>query len=299
MTILFKCFPGCPTIAPLGRIGRIVTCAAVMAAAGLSITSSLEAQSLFGSRHRASQENDARRMLDLARNYLVARNSGLACAQFAILIDRYPNSLAADQARNTLSSLEASNICETQPEARPSSTDGDLASSPWRTIREDTSASAPAPLMLPHRDLSSRMEKEFRESTGDRVFFAPSSAELGAKARAVLTAQARWLKRHPRFTITLEAHADEPGSEAFNTELSARRAENVRLRLIEDGVDPSVIAIRARGRDDRVALCPESACLAQNRRVVTRLGDRSSPFDSEPPRRPAMDAVPTRHGFRN
>lgn len=281
------------------RVQRVAAYAlsVVLMAAAYS-TPSADAQSYLGNRQRALQDDDASRMLDLARDHLAGRNPRLACAQLAILIDRYSGSPAANEARQTLSSLETSNACGPQAANRESTTRGEEPS-PWRTTSQEASTGTSSQLMLAPSRLSSRMEQGFRESTGDRVFFAPSSAELGAKARSVLASQAQWLKRYPSFFITLEAHADDPGSTSFNAELSARRAENVRLRLVEEGVDAARIVINARGREARVALCSEPACLAQNRRVVTRLVDHGSPSGAEPPRRPVLDVTPTAHGLRN
>lgn len=107
----------------------------------------------------------------------------------------------------------------------------------------------------------------FRREAGDRVFFPSNSAELGGKARAVLSAQADWLRRRPSLRITIVGHADDGGSMESNLALSAARAEAVRERLIADGIEPQRIAIAARGREDRIAPCDAPACGAQNRRV--------------------------------
>jgi peptidoglycan-associated lipoprotein len=139
------------------------------------------------------------------------------------------------------------------------------------------------------------VEQQFREATGDRVFFAAANSELSTKARAVLAAQAAWLKRRPRLIVTVEAHADEPGSANANLHLSAQRGEIVRSRLVEDGVDPARIVIDARGRDSRIAMCSAPECLAQNSRVVTRLTDPGPP----PQARPLIEAMPTSQPFRD
>lgn len=104
---------------------------------------------------------------------------------------------------------------------------------------------------------------------GDRVFFSDSSAELGARARGVLAAQAAWLKRHATAIVLIEGHSDEQGSAADNLALAQKRAESVRKRLVEEGVEAARIAVAAYGREQRVAPCGEPECAAQNRRVVT------------------------------
>ena len=110
---------------------------------------------------------------------------------------------------------------------------------------------------------------EFQSQVGDRVFFSEGSAELGARARTALEAQAAWLKRHPALAVTVEGHADDAGAVSHNLEVSRRRAEAVRRRLIESGVAPERIRIAAYGRERPIARCGEPGCAAQNRRAVT------------------------------
>ena len=117
------------------------------------------------------------------------------------------------------------------------------------------------------------LDQDFRASVGDRVFFGDASAELGSKARTVLAAQSVWLKRHPEVPVTIDSHADDRGSPDLNGDMAARRGAAVKARLIEEGVDPARIRVLAHGRDRPVAPCPDPACAAQNRRVVTQIGE--------------------------
>src|SRR5262245_60793807 len=77
---------------------------------------------------------------------------------------------------------------------------------------------------------------EFQTQVGDRVFFGEGSADLGSRGRAAVEAQAAWLKQHTSLPVTLEGHADDMGSINHNLDVSWRRAEAVRRRLIESGV---------------------------------------------------------------
>ncbi len=106
---------------------------------------------------------------------------------------------------------------------------------------------------------------------GDRVFFAESSAVIGGRARAILEAQARWLKRSPSLAVTIIGRADDGGSSADATALARQRAEIVRAKLIEGGVAGDRIGIETRGNGDPVATCRTALCQAQNRHAETRL----------------------------
>jgi peptidoglycan-associated lipoprotein len=110
---------------------------------------------------------------------------------------------------------------------------------------------------------------EFQTQVGDRVFFSESSSELGARGRVALEAQATWLLRHPSLAVTVEGHADEAGAARHNLEVSVRRAEMVRERLIQLGVARGRIRTVAYGRQRLVADCAAPACASQNRRAVT------------------------------
>jgi outer membrane protein OmpA-like peptidoglycan-associated protein len=124
-----------------------------------------------------------------------------------------------------------------------------------------------APPVRSGRDLA--LEQAFRNEVGDRVFFGPGSAELGARAKAAIASQARWLLNRPEVDARVEGHADEPGSAAQNMELSRVRATAVRERLIAEGLDADRVQVRAFGRERRIAECDGPECRAQNSRVVT------------------------------
>ena len=106
---------------------------------------------------------------------------------------------------------------------------------------------------------------------GDRVFFAESSAVIGGRARAILEAQARWLKQSPSLAVTIIGRADDGGSSADAASLARQRAEIVRAKLIEGGVSGERIKIETRGNGDPVATCRTALCQAQNRHAETRL----------------------------
>jgi outer membrane protein OmpA-like peptidoglycan-associated protein len=119
------------------------------------------------------------------------------------------------------------------------------------------------------RSASQGMLADFQSQAGDRVFFAEGSADLGARARAALDAQAAWLLQRPFVAVTIEGYADDWGSSRDNLEIAQRRAQVVRARLILRGVAPVRIATMAFGRTRRAADCASSMCSAQNRRSIT------------------------------
>ena len=113
--------------------------------------------------------------------------------------------------------------------------------------------------------------QEFAASVGDRVFFETDSTELTATGQDTLDKQAGWLNQYPRYTFTIEGHADERGTREYNFALGARRAETAKNYLIAKGVAASRIRTISYGKERPVAVCNDISCWSQNRRAVTVL----------------------------
>jgi peptidoglycan-associated lipoprotein len=113
--------------------------------------------------------------------------------------------------------------------------------------------------------------QEFSNSVGDRVFFETDQTELNAAGQATLDKQAAWLNQYPRYTFTIEGHADERGTREYNFALGARRADNVKTYLIAKGVAAARMKTISYGKERPVAVCNDISCWSQNRRAVTVL----------------------------
>jgi outer membrane protein OmpA-like peptidoglycan-associated protein len=78
----------------------------------------------------------------------------------------------------------------------------------------------------------------------DGLLFEPGSAELAGDPGQVLAELARWLSDHPDRSVILVGHTDNQGSLESNMSVSRRRAESVRLSLIEDyQADPARLSV--------------------------------------------------------
>ena len=189
------------------------------------------------------------------------------------LIERYPETAAAENARRDLAELNASRSAAPDGGETIGSFAVTGALPNLNTDTEPSASAQPAKTPMPSWDRELRrnasIQSKLRLEAGDRVFFSPGSSELGSRARQALSAQAQWLMRWREFEAAIEGHSDEPGSEQENVELSQLRAEAVRQRLIEEGVQPNRIAVVPLGRSVRVATCADTDCRAQNRRAVT------------------------------
>lgn len=113
--------------------------------------------------------------------------------------------------------------------------------------------------------------QDFVVNVGDRVFFESDSTDLTSTATATLDKQAIWLARYPRYTFTIEGHADERGTREYNFSLGARRAQAVRDYLASRGIPAGRMRIVSYGKERPVAVCNDISCWSQNRRGVTLL----------------------------
>lgn len=208
-----------------------------------------------------------------------------------VLVERFPEARAASVARDELGALYSGQRSRGYLAVRdgdderitPQSTDSTKSAPLEPRARSAQSEAAREQALAHKRQLEEDrrllgLAYEFQSSAGDRVFFAESSSELGAKARSVLAAQARWLARHRELPVTIEAHADDHrGQRELDVRLAEKRGAAVRERLLEEGISPERITVQAFGRDRPVATCGSPECAVQNRRVVTRIGAAGAP----------------------
>jgi peptidoglycan-associated lipoprotein len=113
--------------------------------------------------------------------------------------------------------------------------------------------------------------QDFQVNVGDRVFFETDSSALTPQASATLDRQVQWLNQYPRYTFTIEGHADERGTREYNLALGARRATAVRDYMISRGIGANRMRTVSYGKERPVAVCNDISCWSQNRRAVTAL----------------------------
>ena len=117
--------------------------------------------------------------------------------------------------------------------------------------------------------------QDFVVNVGDRVFFESDQTDLTPQAIVTLEKQAQWLQTYPRYSFTIEGHADERGTREYNIALGARRAQSVRSYLASRGIDPNRMRTISYGKERPVAVCNDISCWSQNRRAVTVLNSSS------------------------
>ena len=114
-------------------------------------------------------------------------------------------------------------------------------------------------------------EQEFKANGDDTIYFSSDSSELTTEARQSLEGQAKWLRRYPDRTITIEGHADERGTREYNIALGARRAAAVKSFLVSQGIGSATIRTTSYGKERPIAVCNDISCWSKNRRAQTVL----------------------------
>jgi peptidoglycan-associated lipoprotein len=120
-------------------------------------------------------------------------------------------------------------------------------------------------------DPNGRLAKTFGTTAGDLVYFSSDSSDLTPEAEQTMANQVRWLQGNQGQTVMIEGHADERGTREYNLALGAKRAQTVRNRLIQGGVQAARIRTLSYGKERPVAVCDDISCWSQNRRAQTVL----------------------------
>jgi OOP family OmpA-OmpF porin len=102
------------------------------------------------------------------------------------------------------------------------------------------------------------------------VVFETNKAELLPESIPVLEGAIATLKRYPELDIEVAGHTDSRGSDAYNLDLSARRAATV-LKFLQDGGVANKLASRGYGERQPIGSNTTDDGRQQNRRVVLRV----------------------------
>jgi len=110
------------------------------------------------------------------------------------------------------------------------------------------------------------------------VLFDTGRATLSPGAAAKLDRLASFLNEHPDRRVQIEGFTDSVGGDAYNLDLSERRAEAVKAALTVRGIDPSRIATEGYGKAYPVASNTDSGGRQLNRRVEVVIGNANTPI---------------------
>jgi outer membrane protein OmpA-like peptidoglycan-associated protein len=101
----------------------------------------------------------------------------------------------------------------------------------------------------------------------DHLKFEFDKAELRPEDRELLSRIAGIIMTSHDYTISVNGHTDDVGSDAYNQKLSERRAEAVRDYLIKAGLPADIFTVQGHGKSLPLVRGTSEAARAKNRRV--------------------------------
>jgi peptidoglycan-associated lipoprotein len=87
------------------------------------------------------------------------------------------------------------------------------------------------------------------QSGATTVYFGTGSALLAPQAKAFLTAQAAWLRRHPDVVVRVEGYGDSGDTRDHALAVGAERAAEARNFLMLMGVPSAQVSITSWGKE--------------------------------------------------
>jgi outer membrane protein OmpA-like peptidoglycan-associated protein len=101
----------------------------------------------------------------------------------------------------------------------------------------------------------------------DHLKFEFDKADLKPEDRELLSRIAGVLMTSHDYTISVNGHTDDVGSEAYNQRLSERRAQSVRDYLVKSGLSAEIFTVTGHGKTLPLVPGTSEAARAKNRRV--------------------------------
>jgi outer membrane protein OmpA-like peptidoglycan-associated protein len=101
----------------------------------------------------------------------------------------------------------------------------------------------------------------------DHLKFEFDRAELRSEDRELQSRVAGILLSSQDYTVSVNGHTDDVGSDAYNQKLSERRAQAVRDYLVKAGLPPEVLSVTGHGKALPLVRTADDAGRAKNRRV--------------------------------
>ena len=117
------------------------------------------------------------------------------------------------------------------------------------------------------------LEKAVEGSTAvlQNIFFDVDKYDLKEKSLTELQKILRFLKENPSFKVEVSGHTDNVGGDAYNLQLSQRRAQAVFNYLVENGIDARRLSPKGYGAAKPLAQNTSEEGRQQNRRIEFKL----------------------------
>jgi peptidoglycan-associated lipoprotein len=98
------------------------------------------------------------------------------------------------------------------------------------------------------------------------VYFDFDRSFIRDDAKAVMKANAEWLKANPKVKVRIEGNCDERGTKEYNQALGQRRATSAKKYLTDMGISAQRILLISYGKEKPVCSESTEGCWQKNRR---------------------------------
>jgi peptidoglycan-associated lipoprotein len=162
-------------------------------------------------------------------------------------------------------SADVSSAPESQPQ-KVEKTPAELAAEAAKAEEEKRAAEAAAAAKAAEE--AAARERAAKEAAGLKaIYFDFDKSFVRDDAKAVMKANAAWLKANPKAKVRIEGNCDERGTIEYNQALGQRRAASTKKYLTDMGISGKRISLISYGKEKPV--CKESTedCWQQNRRA--------------------------------
>jgi peptidoglycan-associated lipoprotein len=116
-----------------------------------------------------------------------------------------------------------------------------------------------------------RLADEVRTFESENIYFDFDKADLLHEARVVLKEKADWLRKNPSYSVRIEGHCDERGTNEYNLALGERRAYSAKKFLVTLGISKDRIGTLSYGEERPADPGHSEEAWGKNRRDEFRL----------------------------
>ncbi len=110
-------------------------------------------------------------------------------------------------------------------------------------------------------------EKAAAQAAGlQPIYFDFDKSFVRDDAKAVMKANAEWLKANPKVKIKIEGNCDERGTKEYNQALGQRRAASAKKYLTDMGISAGRISLISYGKEKPTCTDSTESCWQKNRR---------------------------------
>jgi outer membrane protein OmpA-like peptidoglycan-associated protein len=105
----------------------------------------------------------------------------------------------------------------------------------------------------------------------ENIFFDVDKYDLKEKSVTELQKISRFLMENPTVKVEISGHTDNTGAQAYNKQLSEKRAQSVANYLVSNGLPSARIAIKGYGSEHPIATNDSEEGRQRNRRIEFKI----------------------------